>query len=692
MAKQAGAQAAKYGITAHVFVGKQREYPAARFSEYEMGNAIAVTTYSGVFNTNPRINDAQAIILDDAHSSETYIAGMWSVEVNRKDKPDLYKAILGLFAKVLPAPFVADAMEDEESPRRRPTVELLAGVEFRHHAQALRDLLGASLPEGKPAAYAWSMIKDHLPACSMFACRDAVLIRPTIPPSMLHSPFSQATQRVYMSATLGSGGELERITGVKPIERIPAPPGWDSQGTGRRLFLAPHMSLSDSNALTVFADAMKGIGRSLALVPNQHAADYLQGILTKLGLKVLGATDIEDSTATFTGESSVVLLLSRYDGLDLPDEACRLLVLWGLPGGTNLQERFLLSRLATSSLLRDRILTRFTQGVGRCTRSDNDYAVVLLGDRSLVDFITKRENRAILHPELQAELEFGIANSQDKEPDDYRDLWEAFLRQDAEWSAAEKTIIAVRDKKTRRDDPSTQRLRQVVGSELDYLYALWAGDYEHALEKAKAVSDALGGDETKGYRGWWYYLAGDAALLLSEESGREDLANVAKACFKRAAACCPAISWFAKLARLADKSTPAVGMDEETSMAVEAIRGKLDEWGLVGMAFEEHMAAALSDLKSDKHKDFHRGLEALGSMLGFEAKSPPTDAAPDCVWSLGDMLHIAHEAKTEHSPGDAIGVNDVRQAQSHANWVTANCACGKEVAIIEFRKSKGKAP
>jgi hypothetical protein len=682
LAKQAGAQAAKYGITAHVFVGKQRDYPADKFSEYEMGNAVAITTYNGVFNTNPRINDAQAIILDDAHSSETYIAGMWSVEVRRDEKPDLYKAILRLFADALPAPFVADVMGGEDSPDRQRIVELVSGADFRQRSQALLDLFAAGLSEGEPAAYAWSMLRDHLPACSMFACRESVLIRPMVPPTMRHMPFSQASQRVYMSATLGSGGELERITGVKPIERIPAPPGWDNQGIGRRLFLAPHISLGDGNALVVFVEAMKEIGRSLSLVPNQYALSYLSGILSKMGLTVLGASDIEDSTAAFTGASSVALVLSRYDGLDLPDEACRLLVLWGLPAGTNLQERFLLSRLAASSLLRDRILTRFTQGVGRCTRSDNDYAVVLLGDRALVDFIVKRENRTILHPELQAELDFGIENSKDKEPADYKELWEAFLRQGEDWSAAEKTIIATREKKSRRADPSTERLRQVVGNELDYLYALWAGDYERALEKAKAVSDALGGDETKGYRGWWYYLAGDAALLLRQESKREALGEVAKDCLKRAATCCPAISWFARLSRLADIELATEGVDEHTSMAVEAIRGKLAEWGLVGRTFEDQMAMAMADVNSDKHTKFHRGLKAVGLMLGFDALAPATDAAPDGVWSLGDTLHIVHEAKTEHTPGDPIGVNDVRQAQSHADWVLANLPCEKEATVI----------
>jgi Helicase C-terminal domain len=120
---------------------------------------------------------------------------------------------------------------------------------------------------------------------------------------------------------------------------------------------------------------------------------------------VLEADDIEESLEPFTNASDTVLALAnRYDGLDLPDDACRLLLLYGLPGGTNLQEQFLLYRLAATSLLRDRLVTRLTQAVGRCTRSDTDYAVVIILEQRLVDFVLKSDTRTILHPEIQAPI------------------------------------------------------------------------------------------------------------------------------------------------------------------------------------------------------------------------------------------------------------------------------------------------
>ena len=56
-----------------------------------------------------------------------------------------------------------------------------------------------------------------------------LLIRPLISPTESHSAFADAQRRVYMSATLGSGGELERAFGRRKIRRMPVPRGWDKK-------------------------------------------------------------------------------------------------------------------------------------------------------------------------------------------------------------------------------------------------------------------------------------------------------------------------------------------------------------------------------------------------------------------------------------------------------------------------------
>lgn len=685
LARQVGSQADAYGIQAHVLVGRQSDYPPKEFHEYQLSRTIAITTYSAVFNINPRIKDAQTLILDDAHAGENFMVSMWSVEISRLDIPDTYYALVELLSSELDSGFYSDISKYTDwDPTKAGIIELVSAAAIRRHINAIRDLLDESLKENTSPRYAWNVVKDHLTACNFFISWNSILIRPFIPPTQIHLPFSQAGQRVYMSATLGAGGELERITGIKSIKRLPLPTGWDRQGTGRRLFLIPELEMSNEEMIEVIKDAVQKFSRSLILVPSRYDSEgtELVNAVDQLDLKIFYASDIENSIEPFLKNKKVALLLSRYDGLDLPDEACRLLIFGGLPSGTNLQERFLWSKIAAFSLLRDRVITRFTQGVGRCTRSDNDYAVVFLIGRRLIDFLSKNENRRILNPELQAELEFGIENSKGKSVEDFRDLWEAFLSRNDSWEEAEEAILTLRDRYSRNDDPVSQQLSTVVADEVAYLYEMWSNNFEDALKYAKKVSDALGGDETKAYRAWWYYLSAEAAMALYETNREEAYQDTARDFLKRASKCCIGVSWLARLERLSSLSRETPETDEMSAISVETIREQLADWGAFGRRFEKQLSQIENSLQSTDHKTFHQGLKGLGEMLGFCAELPEKDAVPDCIWSIGNNIYVVHEAKSGHKPNYSIGVNDIRQAQSHDNWIRANRKCETNTDIL----------
>ena len=487
-----------------------------------------------------------------------------------------------------------------------------------------------------------------------------------------------------MSATLGAGGELERITGVKPIKRLPLPVGWDKQGSGRRLFLIPELEIPRKEMSKVVEDAIQKFGRSLILVPSRYDSTRteLVNAVKQLDMEVLHASNIENSLDPFLKNEKAVLLLSRYDGLDLPDEACRLLIFGGLLSGANLQEKFLWARIAAFSLLRDRVITRFTQGVGRCTRSDNDYAVVFLVGQQLVDFILKSENRRILNPDLQAELEFGIRNSRDKTVEDFEDLWEAFLSKSDSWKEAEEAILTLRDRCSRNDDPVSQKLKSVVADEILYIYAMWSDNFEVALEYARKVADALGGDEVKAYRAWWYYLSSEAAMALHEATKEQAYQDTARDLLERASSCCIGVSWFTSLGRSLDQKYETPETDEMSAIAVETIREHLADLGAVGDRFERQLSQIKENIQSSNHKEFHQGLKGLGEMLGFQVELPEGNAVPDCIWSIRNLVYVVHEAKSEHTPKGPIGVNDIRQAQSHTNWTRANRTCEANPEIL----------
>jgi hypothetical protein len=679
LAHQVGEHARRYGIDARVLLPPRYE----NISDFQLGDAVGVMTYSGIFNTNPRVNDPQSIILDDAHSSEDYIAGLWSVAVSRGARPRLYEQLLRLFERELEEAYVESMLDYNPTPSTLGRVDMLPHPRFWKHAGEIRALLDEVFVGDADERFSWRMIRDALHACCLFVSWNELLLRPIIPPTLTHAPFAHAKQRVYMSATLGKGGELERITGVRRIRRLPVPEGWERQSSGRRLFLFPNRSMEDEDIEAFASNAIKEGGRALVLTPSMAGVSAAQRSFAPRGIQVLTARDVEGSLGSFTSRTDATLVLAnRYDGIDLPGQSCRLLIMEGLPVGTNLQERFLLTRLGESSLLRDRLRTRFTQGVGRCCRSSSDFAVVLAIGQRLFDFCAKRENRSGMHPELQAELEFGIANSEDPSSDYMLSLMRIFYERGEDAAAAEQEILRLRSEMSVAEDPAARTLMEVANTEVDFVYALWRKDYASALENALRVSDALGGDDTAGYRAWWYYLGGSAAWLGGQEGADDSSLVKARELFGRAARLSKSISWFAELSRETSPDERPLPEDVYTVRACESVHEALVRLGFSGKSFGQRMTELVSLLARRDSGAFERGLQMLGDLLGFDARRPEGKGAPDGVWLLTDHLAVALEAKSDEDPEGAVSLNTVRQAVTHPAWVENHCRISTDAELV----------
>jgi hypothetical protein len=671
LAYQLHARAKSYGITTVVLVGAQKDYPPADFTAYTRAQKIAVTTYSAVFNTNPRIDNAQCLLLDDAHAGENYIAKLWSVRVSRDERPT-YDAIVNLFADALPEALVFRLTDDRPGFGEDGGAGVVVPPLLWSRSAKLREVLDAGA-ELSPYSYSysWSILSPHLDACMLYVSWSEILIRPLFPPSQTHEPFWAAKQRVYMSATLGNGGDLERATGVAKITRLPPPPGWDKQGTGRRLILLPDLSLRPEETDALVASVLSKEGRALVLTTDGGRANAISaGWLAKTGKTILGAADIEEDLGAFTEKPNAALLLTnRYDGIDLPDDTCRMLVIDELPDATNLQERFFTQRLGADAFLRERIRTRITQALGRCTRNDSDFATVLVLGTRVASFLAQKDVVAALHPELQAELAFGLENSGDQTIAGFKAIVDGFQGKD--WPPVEKYLAGKRKESVRKDDPVAAPLRTTVGDELAYVYAAWAGDWPQAHARARAVSDALGGGgELKPYRALWYALAGFTALRADLGAGQK---KAVEDLLSRATVCGAGWIWFLRPARAAVEDAPTV-VPEADALAIGAVAraaAQLEHLGTSGTRFDKAMNELRELLADRKAKPYERGLGTLGALLGFQVlpRDPQNKAEPDSVWTLDNAVVIGWEAKSEEDPAHPIPIRDVRDTNGHFAWI-----------------------
>jgi hypothetical protein len=506
----------RYGLAVNGFTGSIPGYAASAKAEYQNADKVAITTYSSLFNTNPFFANPDVIITDDAHAAENYISSLWTLRVERfnEEHAALYAALAIVLRPLIDPANFARLTGVWDSINDRAWVDKIASPEFFR----IKDELSAVVSEHVAKMnlrHPWAMIRDHLHACQLYISSQEIMIRPLIAPTWTHAPFNSARQRIYMSATLGAGGDLERLTGRKSILRLAVPEGWDRQGIGRRYFVFPGMSLGETEAIRLRQDLMRRAGRSLVLVPNEWLRDgVIDDVDQHLSFKTFSAEDIEASKKPFTDEhNAVAVVANRYDGIDFPGDDCRLLFIEGLPKATNLQERFLMARMGAAVLLNERVQTRVLQAIGRCTRSLEDYSAVVVSGEELPDYLADRRRRVFLHPELQAELEFGIEQSKDTTANGLMENVDIFLKNKEDWEEANKQILAKRQAAVQQRFPAMDELTGVVSHEIGFQTHLWQGDYEAALGDAERVLGSLVAPELRGYRALWYYLAGSAAWI-----------------------------------------------------------------------------------------------------------------------------------------------------------------------------------
>ena len=681
LVNQAAEQAEeKYGLSVLNFTGSASAYDPQDKAAYRTADHVAITTYSSLFNTNPYFHDADVVILDDAHASENYVSVLWSVRINSKDHDTAYKALRGLLKSFLGYTDYARLSGKWKTPVDCAWVDMIPVPVFEKLNEDLREILDTHADEYNDVKFPWRMIREHLLACQMYLSSTDILIRPLIPPVWAHAPFSEPRQRIYMSATLGSGGDLERLFGRRSITRLPVPDGWDRQGVGRRFFIFPSMSLNDADTAELHRQLISRANRALVLVPNKKLRDEVAAdIEENLRIPTFSARDIEASKKRFISEErAVAIVAGRYDGIDFPGDECRLLCVRGLPKAVNLQEQFLMSRMGANLLFNDRIQTRVLQAIGRCTRSLEDFSAVVVSSDDLTDYLTDNRRRKYLHPELQAEIDFGVEQSKGVSIGGMIENFETFLDNDEEWEEANDEILSYRKTAVQKPFPAMGELRAAVASEVYFQEAFWQEDYEEALGRAEEVLGQFNAPELRGYRALWHYLAGSAAWL-----GPDELIGKARLHFNKAKTAATGVSWLVKLAQYEredgktekDDSPILIEQLEHVEFVLAALGTAHDR------AFANREKAILKGLNSTDKGPFEEAHRLLGEMLGFNSRNEESEGSPDPWWFIGNQCFV-FEDHSGAQKDSAIGVNKARQVASHPNWIRQNQEACRQAKIL----------
>jgi len=343
-------------------------------------------------------------------------------------------------------------------------------------------------------------------------------------------------------------------------------------------------------------------------------------------------------------------LVNKYDGIDLPFDACHLLVLDGLPEAYGAIDRADANAIEDTPAFMGRQIQRIEQGMGRGVRSNDDYCVVLLLGARLTERIWATGGLASFSPATRAQLMLSqrLSDLLRGQPlEGLRTIINQCLDRDPGWVKAARAALdgITYDAGHVRSDAIAEREAFALAEVTRYRVA--SGRMQAAADRATS----------REHRGW---LKQQAARYLHhvDPVGAQVLQQSAIA-DNRGLLKPRAGVEYVRLSAVADQAAKcAVYLGSRYDSGAALILG---------------FTALLSDLEPDPDqaavRRFEGAVTELGLHLGFGSQRPERDtgSGPDVLWSVGNLDFFVIECKSG-AIAQTIPRHDAEQLGHSMDW------------------------
>jgi replicative superfamily II helicase len=607
--------------------------------EFIDGKSIFVTSVQKVFNGLTKFGlykqsvSIDTMLMDDAHACSDTIRNQCRIHIPREE--EAYSLLKALFSADLEEQGVG-TYADIENEKRDAFLPVPYWAWIPREAEVAGILSRYS--DRKSIKFAWPLLKNLLTHCQCIISGSALEIEPYIAPLDAFGSFDKAKRRIFMSATVTDDAFLIKGLRLSP-ETIAEPLTYDGEKwSGEKMVLLPsliHEDLDHGLIVEKFSKSSKKRRFGwVALVPSfEKAKPWGSNGAVVPKTETIGTVIDALSRGDF---DDTVVLVNRYDGIDLPDKTCRILVFDSKPYAESLTDLYEEHCRPHSAATLMRAVRTVEQGMGRSVRGEKDYSVVVVIGSDLVRLLRDKSSRRFLSPQMATQIEIGleITDMAKQDIDDgieplkaFVDLANKCLKRDDDWKAfyaekMEKVSVAGSD----------QSALKLYKSELDAELAHTKGDYAGAVSLVQAIIDkgALDDDE----KGW--HLQTQARYNFLSNRAESDILQIAAH----------------KRNRLLLKPTSGVTVTKLTVVSqgrAERVKkwiGSYNDYADLNVAITEILGRLVFGTKADK---FEAALNELSFALGFVGERPDTEwkEGPDNLWALDDSQYILFECKSE---------------------------------------------
>ena len=640
---------------------------------FETGKAFCITTYAALFNGYSvflKRHFPGAVVFDDAHVAENLLRDAFTIRIDVREHNDLFNEVAELFRPHFKELGVLGRFENTLDLSYQSTSFVAPSGLYEHHDRLLEILRRHGVKSKKEFRFQFEWLEDHLNACAaIFRCGVFELAPPFLPSRALDI-FGQNVRRVYLSATLESLADFIRAFGRKPGKIIT--PSNDA-GNGERLIV--YGRRIEEGFGPKFVKKLVKNHKAVVAVP-----DYGRARAWKNLTEPPSTAEFSKALNDFRrANDGAFMLVSRVDGIDLPHETCRIMIVDGLPSGSSLLEKYQWEVLRMNNVHRVRITNRLAQLFGRINRGRNDYGAFLIEGSELNKWLSNDRNLVLFPPLLQQQILIGHEIQREfdiQTPLEAIELIDRVLGRDQDWLAYYQSEVKMAEldrDQLERHKAAEPFLVAAALSEAKYAAAMWSGDPKSARrELEKTVDETTKHDTPLG--GWHATWLGATYDL----EGDKEAASVAYGLAMK------------RLGQSMALPSSEGGKREKDSPGLnpfgQALQGLLRHTH--GNKFEKELASRHQTLRlidGGNPNQAEAGVRELGELLGYTATRPDNDegTGPDVLWcDKVQQRMIGFELKTDKSAPARYRKKDISQGHDHLEWMMQNNPKYKSLGLI----------
>lgn len=627
-----------------------------RSGDYQSGKAILVINIHTLINGMSKFGvgaegsklDIGSIVIDDAHACLAVAESQFTLTLPREH--DAYEKLFRLFQsdmRTQSTSAVAEIARGDPKPLVR--VPYWAWI---NKQDEVVDIL-VEYRDDDELMFVWPLLKDDLALCQCLFTSTRVEVSSRCLPITAIPSFARARRRIYMTATLADDGVLVTDFDADPeAVKSPVTPKTASD-LGERMILVPQSinpQITDE-AIREFVASFAVDHNVVVIVPSNLRADFWSDVASL----TLTAENIHEGVEKLRSSiGQLAVMVNKYDGVDLPDDACRILVIDGVPDARRLIDRREQAILGASDRYRSRQVQRVEQGMGRGIRSNDDYCVVLLMGAQLLSALYGANATRFLSPATASQLALSqevAAQISRRGLESIKGTMADVLNRNPQWiKAARNALIDI-------TYPQTVTLDVIGVAQRSAFEASRRGQYDKA---EKALRSAMSSDQDRYLDGWLLEQIAEAVHPLDAVRSQEILSGAHD---RNGAVTKP-------MKGIAYKRMDTAGLNQARQASLY-LKEKYDGGNALVLGLNGLLDRLM--FQADTAEPFEQSLMELGLHLGFRAQRPEKEtgvAGLDVLWGIGDREYLLLACK------NGAETNSVSKHYSDEISGSVNWFCG----------------